>query len=401
MGTLCHIPRIKDSGEETLCTRRRSRRKIGGGHPHGYAIKELYEKINADSEWYPGKVYGSVGGRPPVLSRTQVRSLKRTAEQMKKCDIEPTYSMACARNPEAVRNPDTGEAVSKRAVYRVYKTECFDPGQGEPWEHGPRVQKTALPDEVCEKRLAFVKHMEGLGRGGGWYHRNVVWVDFCNSIIPKTARRAKEQALARKANKGWRSAGATLYARNLRGQRGALKMKSTDTLKWWWMPVLTRGKLHIELLPEDFLGECAEGATVAVARIQRISSGCFREKAKPRIIMTDKGKGFYHSTGRITEEYAAALKAIRMRPLMGETNVEQPGDCQELMLHETAVAWVRRRLERCLPAEPWKETRADFGSRLRKVCREINQEYDVPGLTHQFLARLKAVSEAKGGRIKQ
>ena len=104
----------------------------GGGHPHGYAIKELYEKINADSEWYPGKVYGSVGGRPPVLSRTQVRSLKRTAEQMKECDIEPTYSMACARNPEAVRNPDTGEAVSKRAVYRVYKTECFDLGQGEP-----------------------------------------------------------------------------------------------------------------------------------------------------------------------------------------------------------------------------------------------------------------------------
>ena len=62
-------------------------------------------------------------------------------------------------------------------------------------------RKTALPNEVCDKRLAFVKHMVLLGWGAGRYHRNVVWLDFCNSIIPQTARRAKEQALARKAKR--------------------------------------------------------------------------------------------------------------------------------------------------------------------------------------------------------
>ena len=399
---LCKVYREFNVPEKKLYARVAAQvEKIGGGHPHGYAIKELCQKIDMDTAWYPGKVYGDVGGRPKALSRKQVRSLKRTAEQMKQDDIEPTYSMACSRNPEAVRNPDTYEPVSKRVVYRVYKTECFDPGQNEPWEHGARVQKTALPDEVCDKRLALVKHLIQLGRGAGWCHRNVIWLDFCNSIIPKTARRAKEQALARKANKGWRSPGATLYVRNLKGQKGALKMKSTDTVKWWWMPVLSRGKLHLELLPEAFPGECAEGATMAIARIPAILKALFGGDAKPRVVMTDKGKGFYHGSGRITDEYAAALEASGLRPLMGHDNVIQPGDCQELMLHETAVAWVRRKLERCLPAEPWTETRAEFKARLKTVAQQINKEYDVAGLTHEWPDRIEAVAAASGGRIKK
>ena len=82
--------------------------------------------------------------------------------------------------------------------------------------------------------------------------------------------------------------------------------------------------------------------------------------------MTDKGKGFYDGTGRITDEYATALSENGLRPLMGQNNVVQPGDCQELMLHETAVAWVRRKVARCLPAEPWKETRDEFEARVSK-----------------------------------
>ena len=178
-------------------------------------------------------------------------------------------------------------------------------------------------------------------------------------------------------------------------------MKSTDSLKWWWMPVLVRGKLHLELLPEAFPGECAEGATMAIERIPVILNGLFRGDAKPRVLMTDKGKGFYHGTGRITDEYAAALEAHGLRAMMGHANVTQPGDCQELMLHETAVAWVRRRLECCMPSEPWTETRTEFKARLKKVARYINQAFDVGGLTHEFPERLDAVTAANGGRIKK
>ena len=184
-------------------------------------------------------------------------------------------------------------------------------------------------------------------------------------------------------------------------KKETLKMKSTDSLKWWWMPVLARGKLHLELLPEAFPGECAEGATMAIERIPVILNALFRGDAKPRVLMTDKGKGFYHGTGRITDEYAAALEGNRLRALMGHANVIQPGEWQELMLHETAVAWVRRKLERCLPAEPWKETRAEFKAHLKTVARYINENFDVDGLTHALPERLEAVAAASGGRIKK
>jgi hypothetical protein len=261
------------------------------------------------------------------------------------------------------------------------------------------MQKYALPDEVCAKRFEFAKHLRRLGQGAGYYHRNVIWTDLCSSIIPKTAKRAHEQALARKGGKGWGSPGARLYTRNLKGNRMSLKMKSTDSLRWWWMPLLMRGKLHIELLPEDFPGECAAGARVAVSKIPAALSRRFRSEAKPRIVMTDKGKGFYHGTGRITDEYKTVLSDCGLRPLMGESNTVQPGDCQELMLHETAVAWVRRKLEHTLPVEPWRETRDAFEARLKQASEEINEAYDVAGLCHEFPERVEALFEAEGGRI--
>ena len=108
-----------------------------------------------------------------------------------------------------------------------------------------------------------------------------------------------------------------------------------------------------------------------------------------------------HGSGRITDEYAAALQANGFRPLLGHANVIQPGDCQELMLHETAVAWVRRRLECCLPAEPWAETRTEFKARLTTVAQYINKTFDVAGLTHELPERMEAVAAASGGRIKK
>ena len=117
--------------------------------------------------------------------------------------------------------------------------------------------------------------------------------------------------------------------------------------------------------------------------------------------MTDKGKGFGHGTGRITDQYAAALEAHGLRALMGHANFIQPGDCQELMLHETAVAWVMRRLDCCMPAEPCMETRTEFKARLKKVARYIYQAFDVGGLTNEFPERLEAVAAANGRHIKK
>ena len=56
----------------------------------------------------------------------------------------------------------------------------------------------------------------------------------------------------------------------------------------------------------------------------------------------------------------------------------QPGQLQEMMLHETAVAWMRLRLSKTKPREPWTETREQYGTRLKEIAAYINAEYDVP-----------------------
>ena len=75
------------------------------------------------------------------------------------------------------------------------------------------------------------------------------------------------------------------------------------------------------------------------------------------------------------------------------------GSLQELMLHETAVAWVRRGLTWTLPAKPWEETVEAFAVRLREVVRKVNDEYDVEGLCRELPDRVDALYHAEGGKL--
>ena len=80
---------------------------------------------------------------------------------------------------------------------------------------------------------------------------------------------------------------------------------------------------------------------------------------------------------------------------MGDDAARQPGSLQELMLHETAVAWIRRGLTWTLPAKPWEETVEDFSARMRGVVQKINDEYNVDGLCRELPARLEALYSAQ------
>ena len=84
---------------------------------------------------------------------------------------------------------------------------------------------------------------------------------------------------------------------------------------------------------------------------------------------------------------------------MWDNASKQPGVLQEVMLHETAVAWVRYKLARCVPARPWLETAAEYGSRLKAVAFEVNQEHDLEGLCRDLPHRAELVKAEKGGRI--
>ena len=67
-----------------------------------------------------------------------------------------------------------------------------------------------------------------------------------------------------------------------------------------------------------------------------------------------------------------------MIAFMGDDAARQPGSLQEMMLHETAVAWIRRGLTCTLPAKPQKETVEDLLARMRKVVQKINEECPPP-----------------------
>ena len=68
---------------------------------------------------------------------------------------------------------------------------------------------------------------------------------------------------------------------------------------------------------------------------------------QPDTIWTDRGKGFYApGNGHITPAYKEALRQHKFKAALGDDASAQPGNLQELMLHETAVSWIRLRLAR-------------------------------------------------------
>ena len=75
--------------------------------------------------------------------------------------------------------------------------------------------------------------------------------------------------------------------------------------------MLCRGKLHIEVFNEEFPGECAQGAQQMVEKLGSILSIRFPNQSKPKIVMTDRGRGFFAPpTGKITRQYKAALQSV-------------------------------------------------------------------------------------------
>ena len=102
---------------------------------------------------------------------------------------------------------------------------------------------------------------------------------------------------------------------------------------------------------------------------------------------------------RLWTGYKAALREHGLKAYYGDDASIQPGSLQEVLLHETVVAWVRSREKVTQPKYPWTETEAQYGSRLRGICQYINQNYDVDSLCRALLKRVQKVVDAGGGRI--
>ena len=70
-----------------------------------------------------------------------------------------------------------------------------------------------------------------------------------------------------------------------------------------------------------------------------------------------------------------------------------------LMLHETAVSWIRRREAMNRLTKPWEETPDQFATRLKSIVQEINETLNVDGLCRAFKQRVEKLVERDGDRI--
>jgi len=187
---------------------------------------------------------------------------------------------------------------------------------------------------------------------------------------------------------------------NLRGDDKALKLNSWGTVKVYWAPVVTRGKLHIVFLGSGFPGESTEGVEVLVPKVKTALNIRFQGASAPNMLFVDRGCGFYDiKTGRFTAEYKAALRANGLRAFWGDDASRQPGKCGDMMLHETVVGWIRFCERRSLPKKPWEETEEQFEARLRGIAQKINTEYNLEGLCRELPERVDKLVDAEGEKI--
>ena len=167
-------------------------KKAGGGNPSPEAIGQLLAKIDDDEAWFPGRRYGSMGGRPKALSETNRGVIARSAMAMKENDEEPTWESVLAHNPRAAINPQTGELVTKKSIYDILKTLCHDGDPSKPWVHGARFAKGALTDGDLQKRFGWGQHIADIGHTAQFYFDKVIFTDICNSILPTSGKKAQE-----------------------------------------------------------------------------------------------------------------------------------------------------------------------------------------------------------------
>ena len=380
-------------------------KKQQDGEPKGEApcvntVKEFFEKIDEDPDWHPGKHSGAKRGPKRVLRGVKLTAIQSAAKRIKAEDDEVTYSAVVAACPQATLNPATNEPVDKRLLYRAFRECCYDEGAEDTWGHFDRLAQQALDEAAMKRRVTFGNHMTSLRHTAMWYFQNIVWVDICASILPTTQRKSKALKVARKARKGWMSKSKRRTRQNMRLAPGSAKTSSSDTVKVWFVPVLTRGKLHIEPLPANFPGETQEGAAEMVARVRTALNIRFQGSTAPKILFSDRGNGFYESTtGCITPGYKQALRAHNLKCFFGDDASVQPGQLQDFLLHETTMAWMRDRLKKTQPRKPWEETVEQYHTRLKECAAHCNKKYSIDNLCKEVPQRLKELLDRDGDRI--
>ena len=89
----------------------------------------------------------------------------------------------------------------------------------------------------------------------------------------------------------------------------------------------------------------------------------------------------------------------QLKAFFGDDASIQPGQLQDFLPHETAMAWVRDRLKKTLPSKPWEETVEAYVSRLKQCAAHCNSKYNIENLCKEVPWRLAELLKRGGDRI--
>ena len=384
---------------------------VGGGHPTREAVRRFFQRVDQDEAWHPGK-RGDVG-RPQALTPHKRRVIAESAMALKKRRMEPSYTTVVAQCPRATRNPQTGAAFSRGTINSVLTTDCYDHDPGKPWRFRFASKRKPLTQTMQADRRQWACRLRKevrAGKGAAWFARNVVWIDVCSKVIPGTPQKAFEQSLAgRSKRRRLISADARCDSLNLGGAATAEKQCSQGDTRVFFFVALTRGVLGVSVFTDVADVRVENGRCVAkcVERLPGMLERMLGVSApKPRVLFSDRGPGFFHRRlGSITSDYDAACRRFGFTPWAGTDCTagprRQPSDIADVLLHETAISWLRHRL--ALSArkltKPWTETPSMFAKRLQADVREVNDTCGVAKLCYEFPTRLHALVARRGDRL--
>ena len=91
-----------------------------------------------------------------------------------------------------------------------------------------------------------------------------------------------------------------------------------------------------------------------------------------------------------------------MRPFAGDTAADQPPDCPDVLLHETAVGWIRKYFKKH-PITRAGDLNQDVERTkmlMAQCLQHINASYEVGNLCASWPKRLQDLVDKEGERLK-
>lgn len=210
---------------------------------------------------------------------------------------EPSVAAVVLACPTATMNPQTKQPFCDKTIRNVFTTECYDFDPEYPWRFQIPLQKVFLPDSVKEHRLRMARYLSRYGQASGWWSREVVWFDPCASIIPGNQKQFEQMRQTLKGKKRYISDNAKLYSPNMQGPPTALKQTQWEGKRINWFMVLSRGVVHVEVMPPNWQLN-GRGLADFVERLPTVLMKMLGQDARmPRNVFTDRGTGMYNPQG--------------------------------------------------------------------------------------------------------